>query len=187
MRTRKFALFTFLLLICSSGFLVAQRGPVNANVTVTANNQGIFTCNTNVSNFSFGDVNANGDDFSTSNVIADGRPAGIEGGQYRNTSGSITWTCSAAPNGTFDIVLGSDASNHSGGIVVDHLEIQLSNDDGDDGSYQTFTSGATLLGNVPIGNGANSGSGNVNLRLTVGDTDATGSTTWTVIISVTEL
>ena len=46
--------------------------------------------------------------------------------------------------------------------------------------YQTFTSGLDLLTGISVGNGALTASGNIDLNLSVLDTDATGANTWVV-------
>ncbi len=153
------------------------------NLTVTANNRGIFTCSFNVASFDFGDVDADGTDYLTPNVTALGRNAGNNGGEYENNAGSVTWTCRAAPPSTVDIALTSTAADHTvGGMADDDLEIRIPSSLGGGIStgYQLFTSASNLLTGTSVGNGANADGGDLDLRLTVLDTDPLGANTWVV-------
>ncbi len=46
--------------------------------------------------------------------------------------------------------------------------------------YQLFTSASNLLTGTSVGNGANADGGDLDLRLTVLDTDPLGANTWVV-------
>ncbi len=160
---------------------MAQRTS-NPSVMVLANNQGIFECTINVPIFDFGNVNADGADFGTPNVTALGRNAGNNGGEYENNAGSVTWTCRAAPPSTVDIALNSTAADHTfGGMDDDDLEARIQDTAGGTSTgYQLFTSGLNLITGMSVGNGANTASGDLDLRLTVLDTDPRGANIWVV-------
>ena len=176
-----------MLLLAGTQSAMAQRTS-EFNVTVTANNQGIFVCTTNVASFDFGPVDADGTDYSTADVNALGRNGANNGGIYENASGSVTWTCRAAPVSTVDIALTSVAADHTvGSMADDDLEIGIpsSTGGGTSNGYQLFTSGATLFSGTSAGNGASAATGNLDLRLNVLDTDPTGANTWVVRMRAT--
>lgn len=157
------------------------------SVTVTANNQGVFACTTNVAAFDFGPVSADGVSFGTPNVVANGRNGGNTGGVYTNAAGSVTWTCRAAPPSTVTIALTSVAADHTVGTMAhDDLEIRIpATAGGTSTGFQLFTSQANLITGMNVGNGANAASNNLDLRLTVLDTDPTGANTWIVRMRAT--
>lgn len=157
------------------------------NVSVTANNRGVFVCTTNVAAFDFGDVDADGASYGTPNVIALGRNVADDGGLYENTAGSVTWSCRAAPPSTVDIALTSVAADHTVGTMLDDdLEIRIpATNGGTSTGYQVFTSAANLITGMAVGNGANAASNNLDLRLNVLDVDPLGANTWVVRMRAT--
>ena len=158
----------------------AQR-TADASVEVRAVNQGIFECSLNVSIFHFGNVDSYGYDYGFPNVVALGRNATDDGGDYENAPGSIVWTCRAAPVSSIDLSLTSAASDHLGSIAADHLEVRIPDTAGGTSTgYQAFTSGASLITGVTAGNSANAASGDVDLHLRVYDTDLMGFSVWVV-------
>ena len=158
----------------------------DATVTVVANNFGIFLCTVDVTSFDFGEVDLNGSDFGTPDVVAKGRNASNTGGTYENAGGVITWTCFTTPPSTVDIILNSTASDHTGGMLGDNLEMRIPPTAGGTSTgFQTFTSGAPLVAGMAVGSGANAARGELGLRLTVLDTDPAGANTWIVRLRAT--
>ena len=169
-------------LVCLAGApeVWAQR-TADTSVEVRAVNQGIFECTFNVSIFHFGNVDSYGYDYGFPNVVALGRNAADDGGDYENAPGSVTWTCRAAPVSSVDLSLISTASDHLGMIAADHLEIRIQDTAGGTSTgYQAFTSGAPLITGVTAGNGANAATGNLDLHLKVYDADMMGFSVWVV-------
>ena len=175
-----------MLLFAGTQSAFAQRTS-EFNVTVTANNQGIFVCTTNVASFDFGPVDADGTDYSTADVNALGRNGANNGGIYENAAGSVTWTCRAAPASIVGIDLISTAADHTvGSMADDDLEIRIpATNGGVSGGYRLFTSGANLITGMNVGNGASGASNDLDLRLNVLDTDPTGANTWVVRMRAT--
>jgi hypothetical protein len=155
-------------------------------LTVKANNVGIFAFSMNVDSFDFGNVDANGTDFGTSNVTAGGRNETNTGGVYGNTSGSITWTCLSAPSGRFGIAIVSVESDHQAGAMPsDRLLVRIpAAAGGSTTGYQNFTSRSGLITGMSVGNGAQQAKGNLDLRLNVLDADPTGPGTWVIRLQV---
>jgi len=181
------SLVSILVILGVASTTWAQRVE-DMDLTVTANNLGLFECNTSVASFDFGDVNADGDDFGTPSVVAQGRAPADNGGLYENAPGSVQFTCVAAPESVVQIVLTSDATDHSGNMAVDDLEVRLPNVPGHGGTstdYQLFSSQALLLSDLNVGNGPLAATGDVDLRLTVLDIDQTGANTWLVHMQAT--
>ena len=173
-------LIVMALVVAGAPEVWAQRTAASS-VEVNAFNQGIFECALNVSIFHFGDVDSYGSDYSFPNVVAYGRNATDDGGGYENAPGSITWTCRAAPVSSVDLRLTSTTDDHLGGIAADHLEIRIQDTAGGTSTgYQAFTSGAPLVTGVMAGNGANAASGDLDLHLTIYDTDTMGFSVWVV-------
>ena len=168
---------------------LAQR-TADMSLTVTANNLGIFTCNLAAGSFDFGDVDADGTDFSTPSVTAMGRNGADDGGYY-DADAATTWTCRAAPASIVAIALYSASGDHTVGTMSDdNLEVQIPDvDSGISTDYNAFTSGSPtpidLITGLSVGNGANGVTGNLDLRLHVYDTDATGANTWIVRLRAT--
>ena len=165
----------------------AQRS-ADMNATVTANNIGIFTCTLNVLSFDFGDVDSDGGALPGTNpsVQANGRNGSDTGGSYETVPGTITWVTRAAPASTVRFHLVAAPSDHTGSMPADNLEIRIPNTAGGTSTgYQTFTSLSDLITGMSVGNGANAATGQIDLRLSVNDTDPTGSNSWTVRIRAT--
>lgn len=175
------------LLLAGTQRAVAQRTS-DFNVTVTAVNQGVFVCTTNVASFDFGPVDADGANFSTAGVNALGRNGADNGGIYENASGSVTWSCRAAPVSTVTLALTSTAGDHTGVMADDDLQIRIQDTaGGTTNGYQNFTSLGSLIFAMNVGNAANAASGDLDLRLNVLDTDpvSTGTETWVVNMRAT--
>ena len=131
---------------------------------------------------------------------ADGTPSstGIAGtrntdddGAYYDADAATTWTCRAAPISTVDIALFSSSADHTTGAMGDdNLEVQIPDtDSGTSTGYQAFTDGSPtpvdLITGLTVGNGANSVTGDLDLRLNVYDTETTGANTWIVRLRAT--
>ncbi len=175
------------LSLLSTRTALAQR-TADMNTSVTANNIGIFTCTLNVLNFDFGDVDSDGGVLpgTGAGVLGNGRNVGDDGGVYETAPGTITWVTRAAPASTVRFHLVANASDHTGGMPADRLEIRVPDTAGGTSTgYKTFTSLDDLITGMAIGNGANAATGEINLRLNVHDVDPTGSNTWTVKIRAT--
>jgi hypothetical protein len=185
-RTTILALAALAMLMAGSGDAWAQRTS-DSSVTVTANNRGIFSCTLSAASFDFGDVDADGTDYSTANVTALGRNGSNDGGQYENTSGSVTFTCRSAPSSTVGVALISTGADHTVGTMDDDgLEIRIpAVGGGTSTGYQVFTSTANLITGMTVGNGGNSVNGDVDMRLNVLDADDTGANTWVVRLRAT--
>ena len=182
MRTKGLFLAAFVaFLFMGTQSALAQR-TADMNLTVTANNVGIFTCTLDVTTFDFGDVDADG---NSTNPVVSGARNGADDGAILNATGVSDWTCRAAPSSTVDFTIESTATDHTGSLDPDRLEVQMT-DGGAGGGYAAFTSGNTLLSSISVGNGAaGEATGSVDLRLTVMDADATGANTWNVILRAT--
>ncbi len=166
---------------------LAQR-TADMSLTVTANNLGIFTCSiTSSATFDFGDVDADGTLSSTG--IAGVRNGANDGADYEALS-AAQWQCNAAPSSTVDIKMNSTGADHSGagGMGADNLTVRMPTATAGGGTslgYRDFTSGLDLLTGISVGNGALTASGNIDLNLSVLDTDATGANTWVVKLRAT--
>lgn len=176
-----------MLLLAGTQRAVAQRTS-DFNVTVTANNQGIFACTIDAI-FDFGPVDADGVAATppTAGVNALGRNVADNGGIYENASGTVTWTCRAAPASSVVIALTSVVADHTvGSMADDDLEIRIPvTNGGTSTDYQLFTSGADLITGMSVGNAAAGASNDLDLRLNVLDTDLTGANTWVVRMQAT--
>lgn len=189
MRNASFILAALLALGLMAAPEARAQRTSDFSVTVTANNLGIFACSVNTANFDFGDVDADGADHSTTDVTAGGRNTADDGGFYTNDAGSITWECRAAPSSSVDVALTSVAGDHTGtgGMGADNLEVKMSGNGSGTATptYSAFTSAATLVSGMSVGNGANKEDGDLDLRLNVYDTDGTGSNQWIVKLRAT--
>lgn len=186
MRTKGIFLAAFVaFLFVGTQSALAQR-TADMNLTVTANNLGIFTCTLAASSFDFGSVDADGADFSTPGVTAQGRNGANDGGYY-DAFAATTWTCRAAPSSIVDIALTSVTADHTvGSMGDDNLEVRVpATGGGASTGYQAFTSLNDLITGMSVGNGASSVSGDLDLRLNVYDTDPTGANTWVVRLRAT--
>ena len=155
-------------------------------VRVNAFNPGLFECTVDVPTFDFGTVDGSGLDLGTPDVVARGRNAADTGGVYENTAGSVEWTCRALPTSVVDIALVAVSADHTGGMTTDDLEVRIPDTgSGVSSGYQVFTSQATLVSGLSVGRGANAAHGQLDLRLTVLDTDPTGPNTWVVRLRAT--
>ena len=185
--TRLLLIATLGLCLLSTQNALAQR-TADINATVTTNNIGIFTCTLNVLSFDFGDVDADGGLLAGTgtNVLAGGRNGTNDGGTYETAPGTITWVTRAAPASTVRFHLTATGADHTGGMLVDNLEVRIPDTAGGTSTgYQAFTSLADLITGMAIGNGANVATGEINLRLNVLDADPTGNNSWTVKIRAT--
>lgn len=183
MRTKGLFLAAFVaFLFVGTQSALAQR-TADMNLTVTANNLGIFTCNLADANYDFGNVDADGTGGGTRNTDDDGA--------YYDADAATTWTCRAAPSSTVAIALISASGDHTVGSMGDNnLEVRIPDvDSGTSTGYNAFTDGsptpADLITGLTVGNGANAVTGNLDLRLHVYDTDPTGANTWVVRLRAT--
>ncbi len=171
---------------------VASAQPASDSITVTAANVGIFSFNIVGASFAFGNVDANGTTSSTG--VPGARNGGNTGAVYTATT-ATTWTCASAPVRTVRVFNASTTSTIAWG-TADRLSMQVPATGLPAGStscgYKVFsttgdgvaTCGAgNLVHSVNVGNGANSRTGNLDLRLDVLDTDVTGSNSWTVVLT----
>ncbi len=183
---------SFLCLVILAGLLTCTRSAsaqrsADLALGVTANNRGGFACSLDQAAFTFGNVDAAGTDFGTAGVVADGRNGADDGATY--TAASVaTWTCSTAPVGVISFALASSGGDHTGTMPMDALAVQLPAVGlGASTGYQPFSSAASLMTGVVIGNGAGAASGDVDLRLAVLDGDPPGANTWLVRITATAI
>ena len=175
-----------LALSLADGSVVFAQLVSTTSVTVSANVVGTFGVTVSTDNFDFGVLDAGGVSPGGSNVLAKGGGGDVAGNVYENAAGSITWTCRAAPGGTVDVALISSSADHIGGMHVNDLEVRIpSTGGGTSTGYHFFTSGATLISGMAVGNGADAVSGNLDLRLTVLDDDPVGVNTWVVRLRAT--
>ena len=161
---------------------LAQR-TADMNITVTANNVGVFTCNLAAANFDYGDVDSDGTTSSTG--VTGTRNAADDGAFYDATA--TTWSCRAAPSSSVDIALTSVGADHTvGSMGDDNLQVSIpATAGGASTGLQDFTSTANLITGMSVGNGAAAASGDLDLRLHVFDTDPTGANTWVVRLRAT--
>ena len=158
------------------------------SVVVTATNQGIFTFTIPQVTFDFGNVDASGAAIAGTGagVTGGGRTGANDGGIY-TAAAAATWTCSSAPQRTVKIY--NNSSIVAGALAGDRLEIRIpAAGGGTSQGYKTFstqtgTPAGDLVTGMTVRNGANSVNGQVDFRLTVLDTDATGGTTWTMVLT----
>ncbi len=155
-------------------------------VIITANNPGIFVCAIDATSFDFGDVDVQGTNYGTVDVVANGRNGADTGGEYESQAGAIGWTCSVLPSSIVSIALVSSSADHTGGMASDDLEIRIpAVSGGTTAGYQPFTSGVNLINGMSVGIGANAAHGHLDLRLTVLDDDPPGANTWLVRLRAT--
>ena len=172
------------VVLLGADYAAAQRVD-DADLTVTARNRGGFECGM-TSNFDFGSVDPTGTDYGTPNVLALGRNGGNTGSVYVNQVGSVQWGCRASPPGFVFIALNSTATDHTGGMLANDLEVRLrSRRIGIYTGYQLFASQALLALALPVGNGIFGVTGVADLRLTVRDVDPPGLNTWVVKLRAT--
>ena len=166
---------------------MASPGETNdETITVTAANPGIFLCAIDATSFDFGDVDVQGTDYATVDVIANGRNGTDTGGEYESRAGAIGWTCSVLPSSIVSIALVSSAADHAGGMASDNLEVRIPVvAGGSSGGYHSFTSGLNLITGMSVGIGANAARGQLHLRLTVLDADPLGVNTWLLRLRAT--
>lgn len=165
-------------------------------ITVTATNQGIFTFNIDLATYAFGTVNPNG----TANVGGTESLTGVRGATssvYTTGAGGPNFTVASAPSRTVRIYNNSLLANHSGVLAAGSLAMRIPSvpsgtacagpvaftASGDGGA--AACAGGNLAHSVTVGNGANDVDGDLELQLTVADTDLTGLTTWTVTVTAT--
>lgn len=173
-------LLVMVLAVLTAGEAWAQRTS-EPSMLILANNRGIFACTINLAIFNFGTVNADGTDFGTPSVTAQGRNASDDGGLYETTPGAIAWTCRAAPSSTVALALNSNATDHVGGLAADNLEARIQDTaGGTSAGYQPFSSQNNLITTMSVGNAGAAATGALDLRLAIFDTDPVGSDVWVV-------
>ena len=167
--------------------VMAAPGQTNdETVTVTTFNPGIFLCTIDATSFDFGDVDVQGANYGTVDVVANGRNGSDTGGEYESRAGAIGWTCSVLPSSIVSIALVSSAADHTGGMGASDLEVRIPTvAGGTTTGYRSFTSGDNLITGMSVGIGANAAHGHLDLRLTVLDTDPPGANAWLVRLRAT--
>ncbi len=170
--------------------LPAGAQSASQNLDVSADNVGIFTFTLDTSAFDFGDVDATGAVLggTTAGVTANGRVNGDTGGQYQ-ADGIAGWEVRSAPRRDVTIYNASTlgAATLPTNATEDQLELRIP--DGSSVGWVQFTDVGAGSGDLTdlsnVGNGGNSATGTVDLRLTIDDEDATGSYQWTVTLTAT--
>lgn len=183
MRTKGILLAaTVAFLFVGTQSALAQR-TADMNITVTANNVGVFTCNLADAAFDYGDVDSDGTLSSTG--VTGTRNAADDGAYYDATA--TTWSCRAAPSSTVAIALTSIAADHTVGTMGDdNLQVTIpATNGGTSTGLQDFTSQANLITGMSVGNGPLAAAGDLDMRLHVYDTDPTGANTWVVRLRAT--
>lgn len=161
------------------------------SISVTATNNGIFTFSIDLPSYAFGTVDANG----TSNAATGGTETlgGTRVGTAATyTSGALgpNWTAASAPSRTVRIY---NASTIVSGVLGGNrlaLEVPAGGGGSTCGfkAFGTTGDGAAcaagiLIHSMTVGNGGQAVGGDLNLRLTIDDTDPVGATTWTVVLT----
>jgi hypothetical protein len=186
---RYFVLVSTLALLALIGATTASaQVTASDSVPVSARNIGLFTFTINEASFDFGDVGSSGTLLGATapGVVGNGRNGADDGGSYTAAS-AVTWNCSSAPSRT--VAIYNDSSAVAGALPGDRLEIQIpAAGGGASQGYKRFstdsgTPAGDLVTGMTVGNGGNSVNGTVDFRLSVLDADATGSTTWTVVLT----
>jgi hypothetical protein len=181
--------------------LFAASPPQQASITVTAANAGVFDFAITAASYAFGNVDANG----TANTggtqpitgVRNGSPG--TGSRYTATT-ATTWTLASAPARAVHIFNASSAGAPTSITwgTADRLEIQIpttgiagstscgfklfSTQNTDGGPSPSCTNG-NLITTFTAGNAVSSITGNLDFRLTVLDTDATGTNSWRVTLT----
>jgi hypothetical protein len=196
------------LIVCAAAFLLAASvfgagPPQSANITVTAANAGVFNFAITAASYAFGNVDANGTANSGGTQALTGARNGSPGtGSTYTATTATTWTLNSAPPRAVHIFNASSAGAPTSIAwgTADRLEIQIpttgvagstscafklfSTNNTDGGVSPSCTNGNLITG-FSAGNGANAITGNLDFRLTVLDTDATGSNSWRVTLTAT--
>jgi len=175
------------VLLLGGGSALAQVTATDS-VSVTADNKGVFLFTITEASFDFGDVDASGTLLpgTGAGVTGNGRTVADDGGFYTATS-AANWNCRSAPNRTVSVY--NDSSVVVGALPGDRLELQTpAVGGGASQGYKLFASesgtpAGDLVTGMTVGNGNNDVDGTLDFRLTVLDTDSTGVTTWTVVLT----
>ncbi|MCG6962624.1 MAG: hypothetical protein LJE95_05075, partial [Acidobacteria bacterium] len=176
------------VLILLAGAVPAMAQSASDQLTVNAVNQGIFQFDIAATTIDLGTVNANGDLLGGNPGTLTGVRNGTDDGATYTLDDATTWTCSSAPRRNVDIA--ENGSSVSGVLPLDALAVrsQTPSNGGTSGGWIDLGSGGTLVsGMTNVGNGANSATGDLDLQLTVMDTDPVGSTTWTVVLTASSV
>ncbi len=182
-------------LLVSSHEALAQLSPeASDSISVTAENEGVFTFAIAQANFDFGVVDADGETSSTGVAGSNG----ASGATYTKSNASA-FSVTSAPVRTVRIFNASSSSTIGWGSA-DRLEIQIPTTGLSAGSscaFKTFSTagdggaGDCDLGNLyhtlSVGNDAADENGQVDLRLTVANADGTGNNSWTVNLTASAL
>ncbi|HUF16969.1 MAG TPA: hypothetical protein VMS12_02865 [Thermoanaerobaculia bacterium] len=161
------------------------------SITVTATNQGIFSFNIADASYAFGTVNANGAANVGGTDALTGTP--FAGGATYTASAASTWSAQSAPARTVRIFNASTTSVIGWG-TADRLAMGIPSSNqggtscglvafGTTGDGLSACANGNLIHGVAVGNGANDADGDLDFQLTVDDTDAAGSNTWTVVLT----
>lgn len=178
------------VLLLGGGSALAQVSATATDISVTANNQGIFFFTIAEASFDFGDVDASGTGLpgTGAGVVGNGRTVADDGGFYTAAS-AANWNCRSAPSRTVTVY--NDSSTAAGALPGDRLEMQVpAVGGGASQGYKQFASqsgtpAGDLVTGMTVGNGNNDVDGTLDFRLTVLDSDATGLTEWTVTLTAT--
>jgi len=183
---KKLVFLGVLILLVGAGSATAQVS-ASDQLTVTANNQGIFHFEIAAASVDLGTVNANGDLLGGNFPGMTGARNGAGTGAVYTADNATTWICSSAPKRNVEIA--ENGSSVVGVLPLDALEVRSNAPSvGTSGGWITLGTGGTLVsGMTNVGNGANSATGDLDLQLTVLDTDAVGSTTWTVVLTASSV
>lgn len=188
----------FVCVLCFAAVGAFAAGPpVSDSITVSASNAGVFTFDITAASYSFGTIDAAGTAASGFTAPAPTVATNASGAVYTATTAS-TWTSSSAPARTVRVFNASTTSTIVWG-TANRLAIQIPTTNLGVGAtscgFITFGTtgdggaGACASGNlvhsVAVGMNANSKTGNLDLQVTVDNTDTTGSNSWTVLLTAT--
>ena len=172
----------------------AASPPASNAIVVTATNGGVVNFSMAIALYQFGIVSASG----VANIGGTQSLTGTTSasGATYTSSTATTWRATSSPPATIYIYNSSSSSVLTWG-TADRLQIQLPTTNLSAGSvscgFKTFTTtgaggaagcgSGNLIRNVLVKNGANAAVGNLDFRLFVDNTDATGTNTWVVVIT----
>ena len=195
----RLGMFVGVLLFAAAAF--AANPPQSAQITVTAVNAGVFNFSISAASYAFGNVDADGTANSGGTQaitgVRNGSPG--SGATYTSTT-AATWTLDSAPARAVHIFNASStgAPTSIAWGTADRLEIDIPTTgvpgattcgfklfatNNTDGGASPSCANGNLITGFTAGNGASSVTGNLDFRLTVLDSDATGSNSWRVTLT----
>jgi hypothetical protein len=195
----RFEVFVGVLLFAATAF--GANPPQSADITVTAVNAGVFNFTINAASYAFGNVDANGTANSGGTQAIPGVRNGAPGtGATYTSTTAATWTLTSAPSRAVHIfnASSSGAPTSIAWGTADRLEIDIPTTgvagatscgfkffatNNTDGGASPSCANGNLITGFTAGNGGNSVTGNLDFRLTVLDSDATGSNSWRVTLT----